>query len=64
MSSGRPADVVVRLDGGVVAAARLDDVGVEGALHEEARVAELAGDLLEHPDERLADDLALALRAR
>ena len=59
---GEPADVVVRLDRGVVAAARLDDVGVERALHEEPRRRrQVARDLLEHPDERLADDLALPL---
>ena len=36
---GEAADVVVRLDDRVVGAARLDDVGVERALHEEPRVA-------------------------
>src|SRR5690606_40855498 len=64
------ADVVVRLDvGRAGAAARLDDVGVEGALDEEldrfsvrpggARAGaldDLAGGLLEHPDELPADD--------
>ena len=53
---------MVRLDDGVVGAARLDDVGVERALHEEARVREVGGRLFEHADERLADDLALLLR--
>ena len=37
---GEAADVVVRLDHRVVAAARLDDVGVERALHEEPRVVD------------------------
>jgi hypothetical protein len=40
---------------------RLDHVGVESALHEVARVFELGGLLLEHPDELGADDLALGL---
>ena len=63
MSSGQAADVVVRLDlrGDAVVAARLDHVGVERALDEEAHVAELAGLLLEDADELLADDLALRL---
>ena len=59
---GQTADVVVALDVRVVAAAGLDDVGIERALHEEARVAEILRGLLEHADEELADDLALALR--
>ena len=58
---GEAADVVVRLDVRVVAAARLDDVGIQRALHEEARVAEIARGFFEHADEQLADDLALAL---
>src|SRR5690606_9747737 len=60
---GEAADVVVRLDrrGAVAVAARLDHVGVQGALHEEAGVLELARLLLEDADELLADDLALAL---
>ena len=58
---GKTADVVVRLDDGVVVAPRLDDVGVQRALHQEARVLQVARHLLEHPDECLADDLALAL---
>ena len=49
---GQAADVVVRLDVRVVAATRLDDVGVERALHEEPRVAEIARRLLEHADEQ------------
>ncbi len=65
---GEAADVVVRLDLGGVAGARLDDVGVERALHEEpgdastSFGAELLGRLLEDADERLADGLALLLR--
>ena len=47
-----------------VPAARLDHVGVERALHQEARVAERSRLLLEHADELLADDLALALGLR
>ena len=48
------------------AAARLDDVGVERALDEEAQgprraSAEVARDLFELADEQLADDLALGL---
>ena len=67
---GQAADVVVGLDvGRAVAAAGFDDVGVEGALHEEldflAAGAGLFEDLtlgfLEGADELLADDLALAL---
>ena len=67
---GQPADVVVRLDvGGAGAAAGLDDVGVERALHEELDLLALrrrvADDLalggLEDPDELAADDLALLL---
>ena len=46
------------------AAARLDHVRVERALHEVPRVPELLRLLLEHADELLADDLALPLRAR
>ena len=69
---GQAADVVVGLDvGGAGAAAGLDDVGVERALHQERdlvavgaadRVGEdlgLGG--LEDPDELPADDLALLL---
>ena len=59
------ADVVVRLDergDAVLASARLDDVGVERSLDEEADVAEVARLLLEDADELLADDLALLLR--
>ena len=68
---GQAADVVVALDvGGAGAAAGLDDVGVEGALHEEVDGLavgaglgdDLAGGRLEHPDELAPDDLALLLR--
>ena len=67
---GQPADVVVRLDVGRAGAApRLDDVGIERALHEELdRLAvrarggdDVARRLLEHPDELAADRLALLL---
>ena len=67
---GQAADVVVALDvRRAGAAAGLDDVGVERALHEELdRLAvgpglgdDLAGRLLEDPDELAADDLALLL---
>ena len=59
---GQPADVVVALDLGRLTRAALDHVAVEGALHEEPRVGELARLLFEAADELLADDLALALR--
>ena len=59
---GQAADVVVALDDRGVGRPALDDVGVERALHEEAGVGEPAGVLLEHPDEQLADRLALLLR--
>ena len=61
----KSADVVVRLDergDSVLAAAGLDDVGVERPLDEEAHVTEAACLLLEDTDELLADDLALLLR--
>ena len=69
-SSGRPPTLWWRLDvGGAGAAAGLDDVGVERALHEEVdrlpvRAGlgdDLAGGLLEDPDELAADGLALLL---
>ena len=46
---GQAADVVVRLDlrGGAVRLPRLDHVGVERALHQEAHVAERRGLVLE-----------------
>jgi hypothetical protein len=53
---------VVGLDRrGVVAAAGLDHVRVEGALDEEVDLIELRRLLLEDADELLADDLALGL---
>ena len=61
MSSGKTADVVMALDDRGVGRAALDDVGVQGALHEERGVGEAAGVLLEDPHEQLADDLALLL---
>ena len=63
MSSGRPADVVVALDHRrrAVAAAALDDVGVQRALHEVLGVGQPAGVLLEDAHEQLADRLALGL---
>ena len=59
---GQAADVVVGLDRRRAgAAAGLDHVGVERALDEEARVAELGRLLLEDADELGADRLALGL---
>ena len=68
---GQSADVVVRLDvRRAGAAAGLDDVRVERALHEEldrvvavarVRADDVARRLLEDPDELAADDLALLL---
>src|SRR3712207_4029925 len=49
---------------GGVAGAALDDVAVEGSLHEELGVLDLASLLLEGADEFLADDLALRLGVR
>ena len=56
----------MRLDrrGAVALAAGLDHVGVERALDQEPRALELAGLVLEDADELVADDLALASRAR
>ncbi len=68
---GQAADVVVALDGGRRSAhrLRLDDVGIERALHQELGAAHghIAGDdlgrlVVEHGDEFRADDLALLLR--
>ena len=68
---GQPADVVVGLDvGGPGAAAGLDHVGVERALHQEADLVAVLDRLAEHldlgglegADELPADDLALLLR--
>ena len=58
---GQAAHVVVALDVRRRLRAALDHVGVERALHQEPRAGVLAGHLLEHADELLADDLALAL---
>src|SRR3712207_3931471 len=49
---------------GGVAGAALDDVAVEGSLHEELGVLDLASLLLEGADKLLADDLALRLGVR
>ena len=61
---GQAAHVVVALDDGGVAGARLDHVGVDGALGQEVHGADLLGLLLKDPDELLADDLPLALGLR
>ena len=61
---GQTADVVVGLDRrrpGAPVAAGLDHIRVERSLDEEADVRQLLRLLLEHADELLADDLALAL---
>ena len=44
-----------------VAAAGLDHVRVERPLDQKPGVGEVAGHLLEHPDEGLADDLPFGL---
>jgi hypothetical protein len=62
---GQAADIVVRLDGDRGPAGEgdaLDHVGIERALREEIRAAELLRLLLEHLDEQPADGLALLLR--
>jgi hypothetical protein len=67
---GQAADVVVALDRGrgALDRHRLDDVGVQRALREEAHVAALSTRLLrgilEHFDEHASDDLSLLLRVR
>src|SRR5919197_1223219 len=62
-SPGRAPPLWGGLDRGRArAAARLDHVGVERALHEELGVAELRRLLLEDANELGADDLALLLR--
>ena len=53
---GQAAHVVVRLDG-----AGLQDIGIDGALGEEADAVELFGFLGKDVDKHLADDLALLL---
>ena len=55
----KPADVVVALDGGGVALAALDDVGVDGPLHENIGVSDLVAHVFKDADELLPDDLAL-----
>ncbi len=62
---GQAADIVVRLDRDRRAAGErhaLDHVGIERALRQEFRAADLLRLRLEHVDEQLADDLALCLR--
>ena len=61
---GQPADVVMALDHGgrAVAAAGLDEVGIQRALDEELGLGQAAGVLLEDADELVADRLALLLR--
>ncbi len=63
MSSGQPADVVVRLDRRrhALVAAGLDHVRIERALDEVRELPELLGLLLEHTDELLADRAPLLL---
>ena len=60
---GQATHVVVALDDRrrAVAAATLDDVGVQGSLHEELGVGDATRVLFEHPHEQLADDLSLGL---
>src|SRR5439155_19643344 len=61
---GQTADVVVRLDPRArlrLARARLDHVGVDRPLHQQAYVAHAARLLLEAADELLADDRPLLL---
>ena len=58
---GQAADVVVAFDGGAGLRAAFDDIRIDGALEQIVRAAELFCLLLEHADELLADDLALAL---
>src|SRR6185503_4896923 len=61
---GEPADVVMRLDARArlrLATARLDDVGIDRALHEELHRADLLRLGLELANELLADDRALLL---
>ena len=62
---GQSAHVVMRLDhrrDAVLAAARLDHIGIERPLDEEANVSELPRFLFEYANELLAYDLALFLR--
>ena len=50
------------LDLGCIGGPRLDDVGVQGPLDEEANIAHFDSNLFENPDKGLADDLALRFR--
>ena len=58
---GDSAHVVVALDLGRRIGARLDDIGIQRALHQIGRSVHLIGGLLEDANEQLADDLALLL---
>ena len=58
---GKTADVVVALDDRGAAEAGFDHVGVDRALRKEVDRADFLRLFLEHADELLADDLALAL---
>ncbi len=55
---------MVGLDLGRFSRPRFDHVGIERALHEEARLAEFVRLFFERADELLADYLALVLRIR
>ena len=59
---GKTADIVVALDDRGAAEAGLDHVGIDRALREEIDRADLFRLFLEHANELLANDLALALR--
>ena len=50
------------LDGGRLAPAGLDNVGIDRALREELHIRQLLGFFLKDADELRADDLALLLR--
>ena len=61
----QPANIVVALDLGGVASARLDHIGIQRALHQElgiACAAYLGCRLLKGANEKLADDAALLFR--
>ena len=67
MRAGQAADIVVRLDRHRRAAGErdaLDHVGIERALREKLRAADLLRLRVEHVDEQTADGLALLLRGR
>ena len=53
---------MVALDGLDGLSARLNDVGIDGALGQEVNALQLPGLLLENADKLRADDLALTLR--